>query len=111
MILLSIDGCESLVPYANEDLVTTQFYVNQQWYTLCGDEFTQETADVICKENYYLLGAYNFTATTRSSWDYEIYPNRFNCAGNETTLCNCPTESITCSDQIITIQCRSQGKL
>ena len=109
--MLSIDGCETFVPYADEYPVVAQFYNEHQWYTLSVDGFTQNVADMICRENNFALGALNFTSTTRSSDDYPIFPHIHQCSDLQSSLCECPFFDTPSGDQIVMIQCRSQGNV
>ena len=111
IILLSIDGCETFIPYADEYPVVVQFYNLESWYTLSADGFTQEIANMICRENNHAQGAMNFITRNRSSEDYPIFPYKHLCGGVYETLCECPFGENPTGDQIVMIQCHPQGNL
>ena len=108
---LFIDGCECFLPYADEGLVTARYYTDKSWYLICADEFTYDTANVICLENGYTNGVRNISSYTRTDEDYPIYQRRPNCTGDESSLCDCPVIDNTCGNEAVMVECVRQGNL
>ena len=104
-----IDGCESFLPYGDERLVKARYYSEQSWYYICEDGFTEETANVICRENGYTKGVENITSFERTAEDYFIYPRQHNCIGDENSLCDCPETNLTCGNYAVMVECTRQG--
>ena len=103
-----VDGCESFAPFADSVAITVKYYQGVQWYYISAEEFTNETAEVICRENTN-RGVQSYTYQSRnSSSSTNIYPYRFSCTGNESSLCECEKSqaSIT-SNLIVQIKCQS----
>ena len=104
-----VDGCESLLRNP-ESLEAVQIYISQ-WYSLCEDNFTQQTADIICRENHD-SNATNYTFLPIQPSNYPIYPFYFQCDGNENSICACEMIPQQCSSNyIVHVQCRKQSML
>ena len=106
---MCLGGCETRLIYP-ETLQPVRLYVNK-WYSLCADQFTQETANIICKENHDSQ-AYTYSYVNYQPSDYPIYPYYYQCDGTEHSVCACREFQQTCSsNQIVHIQCKSPGKI
>ena len=103
-----VDGCESFAPFADSIAITVKYYAQVQWYYISSEDFTNENAEVICRENTN-RGVESYTYQSReASSSTPIYQYHFTCAGNESSLCECEKSpaSIT-SDLIVKIKCQS----
>ena len=87
-------------------------YFENGWYYLCGDDFTQENADVVCRENdgTTALSVTTVPITNITTSFLPILQKDFDCNGDEVTLCDCASEQATCSsDTVVQVQCNRPG--
>ena len=104
---IQIDGCETLLRNP-EYIEAVQIYVDQ-WYSLCEDNFTQQTADIICRENHD-SNASRYTFLPIQPSNHPIYPFYFQCEGNEDSICACEMIPHACSSPLIVyVECRKPG--
>ena len=104
----TVDGCESFAPFADSVAITVKYYAQVRWYYISSENFTNENAEVICRENTN-SGFEPYTYQLReASSSTPIYQYHFTCAGNESSLCECEKSQASInSDLIVKIKCQS----
>ena len=110
--ILSLDGCESLLPNIDGTSQIAYYYNGGHWNYICGNGVTNDVADVICRETGNTTArAYRSVALSFGPLTYPIYGSRFQCNGTESSLCDCESISETCSAmEIVEVQCDLPGK-
>ena len=108
MCCLIVDGCESYAPFADSVAITVKYYQGVQWYYISAEDFTNENAEVICRENTD-RGVESHTYQSREALSStNIYPFQFSCIGNESSLCECEKSQVSiASNLIVKIKCQS----
>ena len=110
-IFYLIDPCETYPQISSEAATPVQLF-DSEWLYLCGEGFTQENAEVVCRENaqaevYDTFSTPLFTQIRQ----YPIATTMFHCYGFEQSLCNCSaTYNTECDDNMIAVvQCKLPG--
>ena len=107
-----LEGCDV---YSNDTQSSTQIaqiYTDKSWFYICYDGFTPYDADVICRETA-LASAISFESVTLDSLSQQrpISPYNYACNGNESSICSCESERLTCdSNTVVSVKCDNPGK-
>ena len=75
------------------------------------DGFTQENADVVCRENEGSTAlSYSNVSNSDLTSGLQILERRFICTGMETSLCDCSSSIESCpSNNVVQLQCNTPG--
>ena len=78
---------------------------------MCGEGFTRENAQVVCRENAQLYAlTYSSTPLLSQRRQYSIKQTAYTCYGTEQSLCNCPQNNFDCeTDMIAVVECNLPG--
>ncbi|XP_021364305.1 low-density lipoprotein receptor-related protein 6-like [Mizuhopecten yessoensis] len=90
-INLAGGGYSALVSGTKANEGSVLFYNGTSWYGMCKDGWDDQDAAVLCRMlGYTGTGASAITYSTAST-SLTIWPRKFDCVGNETSLQDCPT--------------------
>ena len=110
MYVCLIESCSTSPKILSASPTPIQVF-NEEFRYICADGFTQDTAQVVCRENAQAnaLPFFGINSTLLTT-QYPIAEFTYECNGTEASLCDCPSDSQTCnSDMIVVIQCDLPG--
>ena len=105
-----IETCSTYPDITSATPTPIQFFSDSFQY-LCADGFTQNTAQVVCRENAQVdaLTFYGANLSIPAS-QYTISPFNYECNGTEQSLCECSRSTSTCENTLVAIvQCDLPG--
>ncbi|KAL6472605.1 hypothetical protein MHYP_G00187930 [Metynnis hypsauchen] len=75
-----------------------EVYYNNEWGTVCDDDFDMSAAHVVCRELGY-VGAVSWSPSAKyGKGEGRIWLDNVHCTGRETSLANCPSNGFGVSD-------------
>ncbi|KAK5933133.1 hypothetical protein CgunFtcFv8_004792 [Champsocephalus gunnari] len=75
-----------------------EVYYNNEWGTVCDDDFNSHSAQVVCRELGYLEAVSWAPASKYGKGTGPIWFDNLHCTGKEKTLALCPSNGIGVSD-------------
>ena len=108
-----LGDCEVHAPRIDHDYHIVEFFEDGERYYICADGFTDESADVVCRDTVHTsaLGFRN-VSELQIPPNTKIYPIRRTCVGTEASLCNCSIAGEGCpSESVVEVQCGKPGTL
>ena len=110
--MFHIEGCDTALYNRNYYYQEVRYFINEQWYYVCSENFTETEANLICLEqgNYGVRSIENNIMLNEATESFPIYPYALVCDGNEASLCDCnATQQICTSNSIAAIECILPG--
>ena len=88
-----------------------EYFINEKRYYICANGFTNENAEVVCRETAQTSAVMFRNVSELDLQTYaNIYPLRHSCVGDEASLCNCSTSQEECtSGYIVEVLCGVPG--
>ncbi|XP_036450956.1 lysyl oxidase homolog 2A [Colossoma macropomum] len=75
-----------------------EVYYNNEWGTVCDDDFDMSAAHVVCRELGY-MGAVSWSPSSKyGKGEGRIWLDNVHCTGRETSLADCPSNGFGVSD-------------
>ena len=105
-----LDPCDTYPQISSSSPTPVQVF-DSEWQYLCGEGFTIENTEVVCRENAQTDAITSLSTPLLSERrQYSIANNVYTCTGSEQSLCECPSVNTTCdTDMIAVVRCYFPG--